>query len=73
MASDEYRLRDGNLLTWRDNPEGIGRTYYVRLSDAGEELIVWNTAVLHGSVLRAALATEDHLLYIKLTEDNDHD
>lgn len=72
MASDEYKLRDGNLLTWRDNPEGIGRTYYVRRHPEEDLIVVWNTAVLPASVLSAAVATEAHLQHI-IQEEQKHD
>jgi len=72
MASDEYKLRDGHTLTWRDNPEGIGRTYYVRRRPEEEPILVWNTSVLPATVLSAAIATEAHLQHLR-QEENEHD
>ena len=71
MASDEYKLNNGNLLMWYDNPDGIGRTYYVQRNPTEEKILVWNTAVLSPTVLQAAVATEAHLQCIQ--QESDHE
>lgn len=69
MASGEKRLPNGVVLTWRDNPDSIGRTYYMPW--AGGEIVVWNTAVVDQRTLRACLAIEDYLFYTTTMEKED--
>ena len=62
MALDNAKLANGVVLSWREHPGQLGRTYYQRTT-AGHEYPIWNTEAVAISTLRAAIATEGYLCY----------